>query len=81
MEIRSRFRQLNTHKKIDSLFNDRLVPSLRLINEESLSSDSDSGMNEVVWAEDLFANSLLLASIISQKTQKEGSRRPSSKIY
>ena len=71
MEIRSRFRQLNTHKKIDSLFNDRLVPSLRLINEESLSSDSDSGMNEVVWAEDLFANSLLLASIISQKTQKE----------
>jgi len=71
VEIRSRFRQLNTHKKIDSLFNDRLVPSLRLINEESLSSDSDSGMNEVVWAEDLFANSLLLASIISQKTQKE----------
>ena len=71
MEIRSRFRQLNTHKKIDSLFNDRLVPSLRLINEESLSSDSDSGMNEVVWAEDLFANSLLLASIISQKTIKE----------
>ena len=71
VEIRSRFRQLNTHKKIDSLFNDRLVPSLRLINEESLSSDSDSGMNEVVWAEDLFANSLLLASIISQKTIKE----------
>jgi len=71
VEIRSRFRQLNTHKKIDSLFNDRLVPSLRLINEESLSSDSDSGMNEVVWAEDLFANSLLLASIISQKPQKE----------
>ena len=71
MEIRSRFRQLNTHKKIDSLFNDRLVPSLRLINEESLSSDSDSGMNEVVWAEDVFANSLLLASIISQKTIKE----------
>jgi len=71
VEIRSRFRQLNTHKKIDSLFNDLLVPSFRLINEESLSSDSDSGMNEVVWAEDLFANSLLLASIISQKTQKE----------